>query len=439
MVSFRTPQYDAYTWEKLGCEGWNFETFSRMQDKLRVNTLPSAHPRDQSQLSKDWLLSASRALSIPYSKDLNELIRSAGGLTPAAGWTPLSYYPDTGYRSSTSVAYIHPILRGEEERPNLFILTNAWVSRINVEGNIAVSVDITTKDGVKHTATAVSEIILCGGAIDTPRLLLLSGLGPRAHLESVGVPVLRDIPGVGENLMDHPGVGVTFDLHKKVPVETATHSDVLAFLRHKPYNWAGDDGNIPDVLLHTWQLDTKDDILTPPGYTRPQNPFSIYPVTLRSESRGRVYLKSSDPAEKPALDFKYFEDPDNYDSEMLVAGIKAARKIAQTEPLKSWIKREVCPGPHIFSDEDLDKYARETCWTIYHPACTTKMGDVDRDPLAVVDPRLKVKGFLNLRVADAGVFPTMITVNLMLSVLAVGERAAEMIAEDAGWAGYVTL
>lgn len=435
MVSFRTPQYDAYTWERLGCKGWNFETFTRLQDKLRVTTLPSAHPRDQSRLSKDWILSANVALGLPYVKDLNKPIRSAGGLTKSVGWTPLSYNPDNGYRSSASVAYIHPILCGEDKRPNLFILTNAWVSRINIQGNVAVSVDVMTKDGVKHTVSAVSEIILSAGAIDTPRLLLLSGLGCREHLESIGVPVVKNIPGVGENLRDHPGAGVIYDLQNKVPEETASHSDVLAFIRHKPYNWAGDDGNLPDLLLHTWQLDFEGDPVTPTGYSRPQHPFGIYPVVLRSTSKGRVYLKSNDPSEQPVLDFKYFEDASNYDAEILVAGIKAARKMASSEPFKSYIKREVAPGPHITSDEDLDRYARETSYTIYHPACTTKMGDTDKDPLAVVDPQLKVKGILGLRVADAGVFPHMISVNPMLTVLAVGERAAELIAEDAGWTG----
>lgn len=435
MVAFRTPQYDTYTWEQRGCKGWGFDTFTRLQDKLRIPFVPGAHPRDQSQLSKDWILSANRGLGLPYVKDLNKSIRSAGGLTESAGWTPLAYYPDNGYRGSASVVYIHPILRGEEKRPNLFMLTNAWVSRVNVQGNVAVSVDVTTEDGVKHTAHAASEIILCAGVIDTPKLLLLSGLGPREHLESVGVPVVKDIPGVGENLKDHPAVGVIFDLHDKAPKETATHSDVLAFVRHKPYNWAGDDGNLPDLLLHTWQLDFEGDPVTPPGYPRPQNPFGIYPVTLRTQSKGRVYLKSSDPAEKPALDFKYFEDANNYDAEILVAGIKAARKMAASEPLKSYIKKEVSPGPHITSDEDLDRFARESHFTIFHPAGTTKMGDVEKDRLAVVDPRLKVRGLQNLRVADAGVFPEMISVNLMVTVMTVGERAAELIAEDAGWTG----
>jgi len=434
MVSFRTPEYDAYTWEKLGCKGWSFDMFQRVQRRLRVATRPRAHPQDQNQLSKDWILSAHRALGLPYVSNLNNAISSSAGLTEAVGWTPLSYNPDNGWRSSASVAYIHPILRGEEERPNLVILTNAWVSRVNVRGDVAVSVDVTTRDGMKHTVHASTEIILCAGSIDTPRLMLLSGLGPRKQLESVNVPVVKDIPGVGENLQDHPCTFVVFDLHKDVPSQTATHSDVLAFLRHKPYNWAGDDGNVPDLELHMWQLDWCDET-TRLGYERPKRPFCILPVLLRPQTSGRLYLKSNDPNEKPALDFKYFEDPAGYDAELLVAGIKASRKMAETQPFKSWIKREIAPGPNVTSDEDLNKYARAASHTIYHPACTTKMGDVDKDPMAVVDPRLKVRGIKNLRIADAGVFPTMITVNLMLTVLAVGERAAEIIAEDAGWTG----
>ena len=432
MVSFRTPQYDAYMWEKLGCDGWNFDTFSRLQDKLRVNTVAAAHPRDQSQMSKDWVLAANRALEVPYFKDLNDTIRSAGGLVPSAGWTPLSYNPHNGYRSSASVAYIHPILRREETGENLFILTNAWVSKINVDGDRAVSIDVAANDGAQHTAAASVEIILCAGAFDSPRLLLLSGLGPREHLESVGVAVVKDIPGVGQNLQDHPGARVLYDLHDKVPEKTATHSDVLAFIREKPYNWAAGDGNLPDILLHTWQLDFPGDPIAPPGYPRPEHPFAIVPVTLRSQSRGSLCLASNDPKDKPVLDFKYFEDADNYDAEMLVAGIRAARKIAAAEPFKSYIRAEIAPGPNIASDEDLDRYAREVSATIYHPACTTKMGNLDKDPLAVVDSQLRVRGVSNLRVADAGVFPTMLSVNLMLTVLAVGERAAELVAQDAG-------
>ena len=434
MVSLRTPEYDAYTWEKLGCKGWSFEVFQRLQDQLRLSTYPGAHPRDRNQLNKDWIKSANRALGLPFSPDFNGAISSAQGLGDGVGWTPLSYNPDNGWRSSASVAYIHPILRGEEKRPNLTILTNAWVSRINTRGEVATSVDVATKNGSRYQINARNEIVLCAGAIDTPRLMLLSGLGGREHLESVDIPVVADIPGVGENLQDHPCTVVVYELHKPVPSQTATHSDALMFFRQKPFNWAGDDGKIPDTLIHLWQLDFCDDT-TRIGYERPKNPFCMLPVCLRTQTRGRVYLKSNNAQELPALDFKYFEDEHGYDAEILVGGIKAARKMAESEPLKNWIQREVAPGPGVTSDDDLDEYARKVGHTIYHPACTAKMGDVENDAMAVVDPQLKVRGFKNLRIADASVFPTMITVNLMLTVLAVGERAAELIAEEAGWTG----
>jgi choline dehydrogenase-like flavoprotein len=433
MVSLRIPEHDALTWERLGCAGWSFETFTRLYNKLRLQTYPGAHPRDRNDLCRAWIHSAHQGLGLPFVPSFNEAISSSKGLTPGAGWTPLSYNPDNGHRSSASVSYIHPILRGEEKRPNLTILTNAWVRKVNVQNDVATSVDLRYQDGSQATVHATAEIILCAGTYDTPRLMLLSGLGPREHLESVGIPVVKDIPGVGENLQDHPCSVVVFNLHKPVPSITATHSDVIAFLRHQPANYA-DDGTLPDILMHMWQLEFCSGT-SRAGYPIPDNPFCMIPVVLRTEARGRLYLHSSNPEEQPAIDFKYFEDPRNYDAELVVAGIKAARKMAQSEPLKSWIKEEVAPGPHVTSDEDLDRYARSVAHTMYHPACTAKMGDTAKDPLAVVDSRLRVRGVRNLRIADASVFPAMITVNLMLTVLAVGERAAELIAEDMGWTG----
>lgn len=133
----------------------------------------------------------------------------------------------------------------------------------------------------------------------------------------------------------------------------------------------------------------------------------------------------------PALDFRYFTDPEGYDAAILVAGIKTCRKAAAQEPFKSWIKEEVAPGPQLQTDEELNEFARRSANTVYHPSGTTKMGNVSKDRLAVVDTRLKVRGFKNLRVADAGIFPEITTVNPMLTVLAIGERASELIVEDA--------
>jgi choline dehydrogenase-like flavoprotein len=158
------------------------------------------------------------------------------------------------------------------------------------------------------------------------------------------------------------------------------------------------------------------------------------PNIPRPRSRGRLYLTSSDPAIKPALDFRYFTDPEGYDAATIVAGLRAARKVAQSEPFKSWLKREVAPGPAIQTDEELSEYGRKVAHTVYHPAGTTKMGSLD-DEMTVVDAELKVRDVKGLRIADAGVFPEMTTINPMLTVLGVGERAAEILAKEWGWKG----
>ena len=153
------------------------------------------------------------------------------------------------------------------------------------------------------------------------------------------------------------------------------------------------------------------------------------PNVPRPRSRGRLYLTSPDPSVKPALDFRYFTDPEGYDAATIVAGLRAARIVAAQEPFRSWLKREVAPGPSIQSDEALSEYGRRVAHTVYHPAGTTKMGDIHSDPMAVVDSNLKLKGLDNVRIADAGIFPEMPTINPMLTVLGIGERAAELIAE----------
>ncbi len=136
---------------------------------------------------------------------------------------------------------------------------------------------------------------------------------------------------------------------------------------------------------------------------------------------------------KPALDFKYFTDPEGYDAATIIAGLRAARKVAEQAPFNDWLKREVAPGPSVTSDEALSAYGRKVAHTVYHPAGTTKMGNLEKDHMAVVDPKLRLRGLKRVRIADAGCFPEMTTANPMLTVLAIGERAAEMIAEEAGW------
>jgi choline dehydrogenase-like flavoprotein len=374
-------------------------------------------------------------MNIPIIEDYNKEIRETGKLTQGCGFFNVSYNPEDGRRSSASVAYIHPLLRGEEKKPNLKILTNAWVSKINVEGSKVTGVNVTLQDGTKHSLRPKCETLLCAGSVDTPRLMMLSGLGPKKQLSDLGISVIKDLPGVGENLLDHPESIILWELNKPVPQnETTMDSDAGIFLRRERPNAHGDDGDIADVMAHCYQIPFVFNTARL-GYDKPKDAFCMTPNIPRPRSRGRLYLTSSDPSVKPALDFRYFTDPEGYDAATIVEGFKAAREIAQEKPFSDWIKREVAPGPDIQSDEALSEYGRRVAHTVYHPAGTTKMGDVDRDEYAVVDPMLKIKGLQNVRIADAGVFPDMPTINPMLTVLAIGERCAELVAQTWGWKG----
>ena len=434
LISFRPFRHDMDRWVAKGCKGWTFETMMRYVDNLR-NTYQPVHARHRNQLCKDWVQSCSDALNIPVIENFNNEIREKGQLTQGAGFFNISYNPDDGKRSSASVAYIHPILRGDERRPNLTVLTDAWVSRLKVENDVATGVNLTLKSGQKMTLQPRKEVILSAGAVDTPRLMMLSGLGPKAQLQSLGINVVKDIAGVGENLIDHPETIIMWELNKPVPAgQTTMDSDAGVFFRREPTNAAGNDGDAADVMMHCYQIPftLNTERL---GYPVVQDgyAFCMTPNIPRARSRGRIYLTSADPSVKPALDFRYFTDPEGYDAATLVAGIKAARKIADQAPFKDWLKQEVAPGPKVQTDEEISEYARRVAHTVYHPAGTTKMGDVTKDDLAVVDPELRVRGVKKLRIADAGVFPDMPSINPMLTVLSIGERAAELIAMEEGW------
>ncbi|KAF8852616.1 alcohol oxidase [Acephala macrosclerotiorum] len=445
LISFRPFEYDCQIWESMGAKGWNFKTMMRLIDNLR-NQIQPVHPRHRNQVCKDWIESCSSAMNIPVLKDFNKEIKETGSLQQGVGFFSIAYNPDDGIRSSASVAYIHPILRGEEKRPNLTVLTNAWVSKINVSPTKTVTgVNITLKSGTALTLAPKTETILCAGAVDTCRLMLLSGIGPSQQLTDLSIPVVHDLPGVGENLLDHPESIIMWELNAPIPPQTTMDSDAGIFLRRELPNAATSntdpflnpkklpDGAIADIMMHCYQIPFCLNTARL-GYEAPLNAFCMTPNIPRPRSRGRIYLTSSDPSVKPALDFRYFTDPEGYDAATIVAGLKAAREIAQQAPFSNWIKKEVAPGPKIRTDEELSEYGRRVAHTVYHPAGTTKMGSKD-DNMAVVDPELKVRGLKGVRIADAGVFPAMTTVNPMLTVLAVGERAAELIAFEAGWRG----
>lgn len=263
LISFRPLEYDCRRWVDAGCKGWDFRTFNRVLDKLR-NTVRPIHARHRNALCRDWVISAAQALNIPIVSDFNNEIKHTGQLAGGTGFFSVSYNPDDGRRSSSSVAYIHPIFRGDEKRPNLVVLTNAWVSKIHVSQSSSVSeivpfsatgITLKLQSGEIRTMRAKAETILCAGAIDTPRLMLLSGIGPRDQLSKLGIPAVHDLPGVGENLLDHPETIALYELNEPVPPnQTTMDADAGVFFRRQRANAAGDDDDTTDVMLHCYQI-----------------------------------------------------------------------------------------------------------------------------------------------------------------------------------------
>ena len=447
LISFRPFRHDMERWMRLlgdqpGTKKWSFEHVTRVMNELR-NTVQPVHAKHRNQLCRDWVDSCSTALNIPVIRDFNRKIAKNGRLQEGVGFFSIAYSPDTGNRSSASVAYLHPIIRGDLQRSNLTILTNAWVGRLNVDARTksATGVDLMLQDGTHLTLKAKKETILSAGAVDTPRLLLLSGIGPPAQLSPLGIPVVQDVPGVGSNLLDHPETVILWELNRAVPSnQTTMDSDAGLFLHRGPATNPShpnhEETDAADMMMHCYQIPFCLNTARL-GYDTPINAFCMTPNIPRPRSKGVLYLTSADPKVKPALDFRYFTDPAGHDAAVLVAGIRAARKVAEQQPFKSWLKREVAPGLDVQSDEALSEYARRAAHTVYHPAGTTKMGNFDQDATAVVDAELRLRGLKNVRIADAGVFPEMVSVNPMLTVLAIGEKCAEMLAEEAGWKRHV--
>ncbi|HWM37253.1 MAG TPA: GMC oxidoreductase [Streptomyces sp.] len=415
LISFRPLPSDWDEWETAGAKGWGSAAMDPYFGKLRNNIVPVGE-QDRNAIARDFIAAAKDALDVPEIDGFNKKPFHEG-----VGFFDLSYHPETNKRSSASVAYLHPHIEAGD-RPNLDILLETWAYRLELAGSKATGVHVRGKDGAERLMSAGREVLLCAGAVDTPRLLMHSGIGPKGDLEALGIPVANDLPGVGENLLDHPESVIVWETHGPIPDNSAMDSDAGLFLRREP----GSAG--PDLMFHFYQIPFTDNPERL-GYEQPPHGVSMTPNIPKSRSRGRLYLTSADPDVKPALDFRYFTDEDDYDGRTLVDGIRVAREVARSEPFAKWLKREVCPGPDVTSDEEISEYARKVAHTVYHPAGTCRMGASD-DELAVVDPQLKIRGMEGIRVADASVFPTMPAVNPMIGVLMVGEKAADLIRSD---------
>ncbi|MDF4253851.1 GMC oxidoreductase [Streptomyces sp. WMMB303] len=418
LISFKPLPSDWDEWEAAGATGWGARAMEPYFGKLRNNVVRVAK-KDQNAIAQDWIDAAKDALDLPEVVGFNDQPFEEG-----VGFFDLSYHPEDNKRSSASVAYLHPHIEAGD-RPNLHILLETWAYKLEIggaDGKTVSGVHVRGKDGEERLLTAGREVLVCAGAVDTPRLLMHSGVGRREDLQELGIPVVHDLPGVGENLIDHPESVIVWETDGPIPDNSAMDSDAGLFVKRDP------DHQGPDLMFHFYQIPFTDNPERM-GYERPEHGVSMTPNIPKSRSRGRVYLTSADPEVKPALDFKYFEPDENgfdYDGQTLVDGIKLARKVAQAEPFAKWLKREVFPGPEVTDDEEISELVRKAAHTVYHPAGTCRMGAED-DALAVVDPRLRVRGLTGIRIADASVFPTMPAVNPMIGVLMLGEKAVDLI------------
>jgi choline dehydrogenase len=439
MLYVRGQRADYDGWRQLGCEGWSWDEVlpyfrraqhqSRGEDDLHATGGPLhvGDPADGHEVSEAAIASA-EALGLPR-RDCN------GPSQEGVSWFQVNI--KDGKRQSTAVAYLHPAMG----RPNLRVLTNALARRVCFEGRRAVGVEF-ERAGVRQVAQARREVILCGGAVNSPQLLELSGIGQAQRLGALGIELVHDLPGVGENLQDHFVVGLTYRLKRgtisvnelargprllrelgryllqKRGLMTLSAAHVALFTRSRP-DLAG-----PDLQYHILPATMDADKLSneqvmelekEPGLT-------IAPCQLRPESRGSVHIKSAEAAAHPAIMPNYLADP--LDREVVVAGLKFGRELAATEPLAAYVDHETNPGAEARSDEDLLAYARAQGTTIYHPVGTCAMGS---GPRAVVDSTLRVIGVDGLRVVDASVMPRLVSGNTNAPTIMIAEKAADMI------------
>ena len=357
-----------------------------------------------------------------YSEDLN-------GFNPE-GIARLDATRKHGRRCSAAVAHLRPALA----RGNITLLTKAQVVKINISGNSATGVTFKHK-GKLHSVEANKEVILSGGAINSPHLLMLSGIGPSQHLKEHGIEVHADLPGVGQNLQDHSSIILQYGCKKSFPIHKVNqpHRKLATGIRWVFTRKGLATSNIweaggliksspnaayPDIQYH----------FGPVGFEFNNDKisvlqaFAIHVDQLRPRSRGQVTLKSGNPLEKPLMTFNYLQEPK--DLAEMVGGFKKARELISQPAFDEFRGVELIPGPHVKSDADIVQFIRGAAETDYHPSCTCAMGNGE---MAVVDERMKVRGIKNLRVVDASVMPQIVSGNLNAPTQMIASRAADMI------------
>jgi choline dehydrogenase/4-pyridoxate dehydrogenase len=341
-----------------------------------------------------------------------------------------------GRRCSAAEAFLRPALG----RANLTVETGALVNRVVLDGSRAVGVEY-AQQGTPIIAQAEREVILAGGVINSPQLLMLSGIGDPDQLAAHGIPVAIALPGVGKNLQDHLSVLADFARREPGPFVATLRLDrvVTALIRaycfgtgpaaETPSGWTGfvksrPDVELPDIQLLFRAVATRAAPYLPPFKPAYADGFSLRAVMLRPESRGEILLSSADPR-APVRIRQNFLSTDN-DKRTLRDGLKLVRRMGATPPLSDFVAREIAPGSAVESDDALDAYISATAATAHHPLGTCKMG-LEGDRMAVVDPELRVRGVEGLRVVDASVMPDLVGANINAPVIMIAEKAADMI------------
>lgn len=443
MVYTRGHAADYDHWAALGNPGWRY-----------ADLLPLFKAGEHNERGGDAYHGQGGPLNVADLRSPNLLSRVYLAAAKACGYASnpdfngpnqegVALYQVTqknGERWSVARAYLHPVAG----RSNLQIITEAHTCQILTEGKRAVGVSY-LKKGQRIDVRARREVLLAGGAINSPQLLLLSGIGPRDELTRHGIAVKHELPGVGQNLQDHLDVlvvhkctqPVSYGISWRNLLAQAKH--LYHYLRHRqgPFTTNSAEGGgfvksdasqaIPDLQFHfsPAHLDDHARNLSRAAFTMIGHGYALHVCDLRPKSRGQISLHSSDPLAAAKIEPNYLSHPD--DMATLLKGVKAARRVLADAAFDPYRGEEIFPGKQAQSDDELRDFIRRKAGTIYHPVGTCKMG---HDPLAVVDSRLRVHGMQGLRVVDASIMPTLIGGNTNAPTVIIAENAAQMILAD---------
>lgn len=434
MIYIRGHRHDYDSWREEGNEGWGYTDvlpyFKKAENQERGPSeyhgvggpLNVADLRYVNPLSRAFV-EACKELGIPENNDFNGAVNEGTGIYQTT--------QKKGQRWSTVNAYLKPAL----SRSNLTVRTQVQVARVLIEKGRATGVAY-ARDGQIENVHANREVLICGGAINSPQILMLSGIGPAAHLKAMGIEVALDLPGVGENLQDHVVAGAAYQVTKPISLNNAeTIGSLLNYLLFKKGAYTStiaeaggfiktqSDLPAPDIQYHFAPVFFKAH-----GFEKvPGHGFTIGPTLLHPRSRGSILLHSSDPTAYPAIHANYLSEEEDVRS--LLAGMKLAHELAHTQAFASLLGPEIEPYTWKRSDAEIVEMIRQSAETIYHPAGTCKMGN---DTMAVVDAQLRVRGIEGLRVVDASIMPTVVGGNTNAPTIMIAEKAADMIKHPTG-------